>query len=59
MIPAKKQRNIHPDGFLKGVGTIGMEFAFDVTRSLGKTVMRLWALAENTSSITFCEPVDL
>ena len=46
---------IHPDYFRRGIGTAAMEFACDLARSLNKTVVILWVLAENTSSIMFYE----
>ena len=46
---------LHPDHFRQGIGTIAMRFAFDKARSLGKTAIVLWVLADNTDSISFYE----
>ncbi len=44
---------LHPDYFRMGIGTQAMNFAFDIARSLGKTVMTVWVFAENENSISF------
>jgi GNAT superfamily N-acetyltransferase len=44
---------IHPDYFRRGIGTTAMEFAYDIAFSLNKTMVTLWVLAENASSIKF------
>lgn len=46
---------LHPDYFRQGIGTIAMEFAYKTARSLGKTIMTVWVLAENANAIKFYE----
>ena len=46
---------LHPDYYRKGIGTQAMEFAYDKARRLGKSIITLWVLAENTNSIRFYE----
>ena len=46
---------LHPGYFRQGIGTIAMRFAFDKARSLGKTAIILWVLADNADSICFYE----
>ena len=46
---------LHPDYFRRGIGTQAMNYAFDSSKDLGKKLMNVWVLAENTSSIKFYE----
>ena len=46
---------LHPDYFRMGIGTKAMEFAFDIARRIGKTMMTVWVLDENLNSIKFYE----
>jgi len=46
---------LHPDYYRKGIGTQAMEFAFDKACRLGKSIITLWVLADNTNSIRFYE----
>jgi RimJ/RimL family protein N-acetyltransferase len=46
---------LHPDWYRRGIGTQAMEFAYDIAKSKGKTVMTLWVFAENANSISFYE----
>lgn len=44
---------LHPDYYRQGIGTQAINVAFDKARGKGKTVMTLWVLEENSSSISF------
>ena len=46
---------VHPDHFRQGIGSEAMEFAYAYARSLGKSFMVLWVLAENRAAIGFYE----
>ena len=46
---------LHPDYYRQGVGSSMMDFAFDAARNLGKTVMIVKVLVENTNAIKFYE----
>ena len=46
---------LHPDYSQQGIGTQAMEFAFDIARNLGKTIITVWVLKENLNSVRFCE----
>ena len=46
---------LHPDCFRQGIGSVAVNFAFEKARNLGKTIMNVWVLAENTNSIKFYE----
>ena len=44
-----------PEYYRQGIGTIAMEFAYQIARDLGKTEMTVWLLAENLSAKRFYE----
>lgn len=46
---------LHPDTFRMGIGSQAMAFAFNLARSLGKSTMTLWVLAENVNALAFYE----
>jgi L-amino acid N-acyltransferase YncA len=46
---------LHPDYYRQKIGTQAMEFAYDIARNLGKTVMTVWVFADTTNSIKFYE----
>jgi len=46
---------LHPDVYRQGIGSQAMDFAYGKARSLGKTTMTVWVLAENTNTINFYE----
>ena len=46
---------LDPDYFRMGIGAKSMDFAFDIAKNLGKTVMIVWVLDDNVSSIKFYE----
>ncbi len=46
---------LHPDYFLRGIGTTALKFAMDKAREVGKTNMLLWVFEGNVNSIKFYE----
>ena len=46
---------LHPEYYRQGVGTSAMEFVCDKARSEGKSMITVWVLAENISSVKFYE----
>lgn len=44
---------LHPDYYRQGIGTQAMDFAYDIARGFGKTVMTVWVFEDNTNSIKF------
>jgi GNAT superfamily N-acetyltransferase len=44
---------LHPDYFRQGIGSQAMEFAYGIARGMGKTIMIVWALADNVNSVKF------
>ena len=46
---------LHPDYFHQGIGTVAMEYAFEIARGLGKTNMTVWLLEDNHNAEKFYE----
>jgi GNAT superfamily N-acetyltransferase len=46
---------LHPDYYRQGIGSQAMEFAYNIARNLGKTVMTVWVFEDNTNSVRFYE----
>jgi GNAT superfamily N-acetyltransferase len=46
---------LHPDYYRQGIGTQAVEYAYEIARGLGKTVMTVWVFADNANSIKFYE----
>jgi len=44
---------LHPNYYHQGIGTQAMEFAYNIARGLGKTIMTVWLLADNYNAKNF------
>ena len=46
---------LHPDYYRQGIGTLAMEYAYDIARNANKKFMTVWVFSENLNSIRFYE----